>query len=210
MGLLFKEYVNSNCLLGLWETEEDFFTLYSGLNLSKEEIDTLNSFRNYDRKLEWLTVRRLLYEMTGPDVKIFYNGKRKPFLNDRKYNISISHSHKLTSILLSKQCRVGVDLEYISNEIGPLANKFLNQKEKQEARLSGEDYHIYLYWCAKEAIFKICDKQDISLRKHIYIDPFEPGDEGKLTGRVCKNQNNEEFCLEYFRYGNYFIVWCCK
>ncbi len=210
MGLLLKEYVKPQCLLGMWETDEDFITLYSGLNLDEEEISMLNSFGNYSRKLEWLTARSLLNEMVGNDVRIHYNGKRKPFLDDGRYNISISHSNRLTAILLSEVHRVGIDIENMSGEITILSEKFLSDEEKAAVKEEMGKYHIYLYWCAKEALYKICDKQDINFRKDILIEPFVPRNHGNITGRVLNRSVNEKFRLEYFRYGNYSIVWCCK
>ncbi len=210
MGLLFKEYVKPGCLLGIWETSEDFITLYSDLNLSEDEVHTLNSFGNYSRKLEWLTVRSLLNDLVGRKVKIHYNGKRKPFLNDEKFNISISHSKRLTSVILSREHRVGIDMEHMSGKITGLSEKFLSSEEESAISKEREKYHIYLYWCAKEALYKICDMQNLNFKKDIIIDPFEPRDNGTFTGRVIKSGVNEEFQLEYFRYGDYLIVWCCK
>lgn len=210
MGLLFKEYVKPGCLLGIWETSEDFITLYSGLSLSEDEIRTLNSFGNYSRKLEWLTVRSLLNDLLGRKVKIHYNGKRKPFLDDGRFNISISHSNRLTSVLMSREHRVGIDMEHMTGKITGLSDKFLSPKEQSAVSKDKAKYHIYLYWCAKEALYKICDMQKLNFKKDILIDPFEPRDNGTLTGRVINSSVNEEFQLEYFRYGDYSVVWCCK
>lgn len=59
MGLIVKKEENG-CLLGIWEITEDYNTLYSKITLSEEEIEVLNNFRNYSRKLEWLSVRNLI------------------------------------------------------------------------------------------------------------------------------------------------------
>jgi 4'-phosphopantetheinyl transferase len=210
MGLIMKKYVQDDCLLGIWEITEDFFMLYDKLDLTEGEIMTLNGFKNYNRKLEWLSVRVLLAEMTGPEIKIYYNGNRKPFLTDQSYHISISHSNKLTSILLSRKHRVGLDLEFISSKIGGLAGKFLTSPEMESLNRKPGKYHVYIYWCAKEALYKICDKQNINFREDILIYPFDPSDKGLLRGRVQTEAIQEEFTLNYFKYKNYSIVWCYK
>ncbi|MFP4366718.1 MAG: 4'-phosphopantetheinyl transferase superfamily protein [Bacteroidales bacterium] len=210
MGLVMKKNVQDDCLLGIWEINEDFFTLFNMLKLNDEEIEKLNSFKSYNRKLEWLSVRVLLVEMTGPDVKIFYNSQKKPFLTDESCHISISHSNKLTSIILSRKHRVGLDLEYVSNKIASLAGKFLTPPEEQAVDSRCRKYHVYIYWCAKEALYKICDKQNINFREDIIIDPFMPAREGTLTGKVHTDTIRDDFVLQYFKYQNYTIVWCCK
>ncbi len=205
-----KKYVHEDCLLGLWEITEDFSSLDNLLDLNSEERATLNSFKSYSRKLEWLSVRVLLSRMTAPGVRIFYNGKRKPFLTDRTFNISISHSNKLTSVLISRKHRVGIDLEYVSGKIANLSGKFLTPSEENAIDKKCWKYHVYIYWCAKEALYKICDKQNINFREDIIIDPFIPGSEGILNGKVYNNTIHEFFTLTYFKYQNYTIVWCSK
>jgi phosphopantetheinyl transferase len=210
MGMILEKNVNGDCRIGIWEITEDFYTLIAMLNLSAEEIDTLNSFKSYNRKVEWLSVRVLLNKMLGPTVKIYYNGNRKPHLTDASYQISISHSHKLTSVILSKNKRVGIDLEHMTQKISKLANKFLTHEEEMAIFGRGQRYRTYLYWCAKEALYKICDKQGINFRNHILIDPFELDCEGNIFGAVRNEQIDESFELYYFRYQDYSIVWCCK
>ncbi len=205
-----KKFVKDDCLLGLWEITEDFFSLYNMLDLTSEEIETLNSFKSYNRKLEWLSVRVLLAEMTEPGIKIFYKGNRKPFLTDETCNISISHSNKLTSILLSRKHRVGLDLEFVSGKIANLAGKFLTAREEGAINGKCRRYQVYIYWCAKEALYKICDKQNINFKEDIIIDPFIPEKQGTLNGKVHTNAIKEDFILQYFRYQNYAIVWCWK
>ncbi len=210
MGLIMKKYVQDDCVLGMWEITEDFFTLYDMLDLSSDEIDTLNSFKSYNRKVEWLSVRVLLSEMVGPGIKIYYNGNRKPFLTDKEYNISISHSNRLTSIILSKKHRVGLDLEFVTNKIASLADKFMTAGEVEAISNRYRRYHVYIYWCAKEALYKICDKQNINFREDIIIDPFVPEKSGTITGKVHTDAIKEDFVLHFFRHNKYAVVWCCK
>ncbi len=87
-------------------------------------------FASTSRKLEFLSVRALLAELLGKDARIVYNKNNKPFLKDGSRFISISHSHKLTAILLSTNEKVGIDLEYMSSNIGAIAFKFINRREK--------------------------------------------------------------------------------
>jgi 4'-phosphopantetheinyl transferase len=210
MGLVMKKYIYEDCLLGLWEITEDLFSLHDMLDLTDEENETFNSFKSHNRKLEWLSVRVLLIEMAGRGIKIFYNEKKKPFLTDGSFHISISHSHKLTSILISRKHRVGLDLERVSNKISSLAGKFLTPAEERAVNPDCRRYHVYIYWCAKEALYKICNKQNINFREDIIIDPFVPAREGTITGKVHTDTIREEFDLHYFKHEDYAVVWCYK
>ena len=142
MGLIVKEHVAGDCLLGIWEITEDFNTLYSRLRLDDEEEDKLRSFKSEGRKLEWLSVRNLINELTGRESKIIYNAERKPFIKGNSFSISISHSHHLTSILLSENRRVGIDLEYMSHKINKISFKFINEQEIITHDPGFERYHL--------------------------------------------------------------------
>lgn len=210
MGMIVHKECAEGCKLGIWLIQENYDDLFNRLTLNSNELNTLENFRNHNRKVEWLSVRTLANEMTGRNVRIIYNAERKPFLEDDSYNISISHSHEFTSILMSKDRRVGIDLEYMSHRIGGIADRFMHESEKVTGDPALIQYHLYIYWCAKEALYKICDKRDIHFRKDIIINPFDPEEKGELSGTVKTGKGKEKFSLNYFRINNYTIVWSCK
>lgn len=197
-------------MLGVWEITEDYDTLYSMVKLDRTERARLASFRSMSRKLEWLSVRALIRSMKGPESRITYNAENKPFLNKGASNISISHSRNLTAILVSPDRRVGIDLEYMSGKISRLGHKFMNSREVVTQDPKARKFHLYLHWCAKEALFKMCDKQDVNFREGITILPFEPEDNGFIRGHVINSIGEEVFDLEYLHHENYALVWSCK
>ncbi len=210
MGIFLKTEVQPDCLLGVWEITEDYDTLYSMVKLDRSERARLASFRSLSRKLEWLSVRALIRSMKGQDARITYNAENKPFLNGNSGNISISHSRNLTAILISPDKRVGIDLEYMSGKISDVGHKFMNDHEVLTSDSKRKKFHLYLHWCAKEALYKIIDKQDVNFREDISIMPFEPGDHGFMRGFIVNSSGREEFDLEYLYHENYALVWCCK
>jgi len=210
MGCITKHYLNEFSLLGVWKIEEDQNTLLGLVSLDIDEKKKYKGFSSNSRKLEFLSVRALLSELLGRDAKIVYNKNNKPFLQDGSRFISISHSHNLTAILLSTNEKVGIDLEFMSTNIAALAFKFINRKEKVTREIDERRYHLYIHWCAKEALYKICDKEGISIRNNITIDPFKVNESGVIKGHVHTNKINESFDLYYSKYDNYAIVWTKK
>jgi len=210
MGCITKHYLNEYSILGVWKIEEDLDTLLDLVDLDIDEKKKYKSFSSNSRKLEFLSVRALLGDLIGKEAKIVYNKNNKPFLKDGSRFISISHSHKLTAILLSTNEKVGIDLEYMSTNIAAIAFKFLNRKEKITRAQEERRYHLYIHWCAKEALYKICDKEGISIRQNITIEPFKLMESGEIKGYVRTNKINESFDLYYSKYDNYAIVWTKK
>jgi len=210
MGCITKHFLNEYSILGVWKIEEDLKTLEDMVFLDLEDRRKYKGFSSTSRKLEFLSVRSLLAELLGKDAKIVYNKNNKPFLKDGSRFISISHSNKLTAILCSTNEKVGIDLEYMSSNIGAIAFKFINRKEKITKEPEKRKYHLYLHWCAKEALYKICDKEGISFRRNITIDPFEVKESGEIKGKVQTKKINDSFDLFYTRYKDYAIVWTKK
>jgi len=210
MACITKHYLNEYSVLGVWKIEEDLNTLLEIVVMDNDDKKKYKGFTSTSRKLEFLSVRALLQELLGEDARIVYNKNNKPFLKDGSRFISISHSHKLTAILLSINEKVGIDLEYMSSNIGSIAFKFINRKEKITKESENRRYHLYLHWCAKEALYKICDKEGISIMKNITIEPFEVKESGEIKGKVHTKKIKDSFDLFYARYDNYAIVWTKK
>lgn len=210
MGCISKHYLNEYTILGVWKIEEDISTLLGMVDLDVVDKKKYKTFASTSRKLEFLSVRALLAELLGREARIVYNKNNKPFLGDGSRFISISHSNKLTAILLSSNEKVGIDLEYMSTNIGRIAFKFINRKEKITREPDKRVYHLYLHWCAKEAIYKICDKEGISIKRNITIEPFDVKESGEIRGSVKTKKINDTFDLFYTRYDNYTIVWTKK
>jgi len=210
MGCITKHYLNEFSVLGVWKIEEDINALLELVTLDPDDKKRYKGYSSNSRKLEFLSVRALLAELLGKDARIVYNKNNKPFLKDGSRFISITHSHKLTAILLSTNEKVGIDLEYMSSNIAAIAFKFLNRREKISKDPDNRRYHLYLHWCAKEALYKICDKEGISIRRNITIEPFVVKDSGEIKGQVHTDKINESFDLFYSKYDNYTIVWTKK
>jgi 4'-phosphopantetheinyl transferase len=132
MGCITKHFLNKDTIIGVWKIEEDLHTLLSMVEMSPVDRKRYTIFRSTSRKLEFLSVRALLAELLGKEARIVYNKNNKPFIKDGSHFISITHSNKLTAILISRNERVGIDLEYMRVNINAFASKFLNKKDNTQ------------------------------------------------------------------------------
>jgi len=210
MGCITKHFLNKDTIIGVWKIEEDLPALLSMVEMSPEDIKRYSIFRSTSRKLEFLSVRALLAELLGKEARIVYNKNNKPFIKDGSHFISITHSNKLTAILVSRDERVGIDLEFMRTNISAFSSKFLNKKEKVTRKWADRTYHLYIHWCAKESLYKICDKEGIDFVNDITIEPFNVSENGEIKGKVKNERIDEQFTLFYSKYDNYIIVWTKK
>lgn len=210
MPLIYNQVVYEDCTLGIWEISETYQEMADKIHFFEGEKERLEDFKSSVRQLEWMSVRRLLREVKGKPTQIVYNDQRKPFLFNSKDHISISHSKNMTAIMLSKNKRLGLDLEYMGQDIQKVAHKFLNDDEYITENEELQNFHLYIHWCAKEALYKLCDKQDINFRKNLTIEPFEPDSCGEIMGWVDNKFWHDKFVLRYFKLSDYIVVYCVK
>jgi len=210
MGLILQKRFDYNDILGIWEISEDIDTLFSLISLNEEDQITYNRFKNTHRKKEWLSIRVLLKNLTGKQTRIIYDSNKKPFLADKSPNISISHSKNYSALILSSLSRVGIDIEYMHNKIQNVIPKFINTKEYIVPDTALRIQHLFIHWCAKEALYKAYNGTYYSFKNHFTIEPFEPDTEGYITANIHHNIGDEIISLSYMQLQDYMVVWCRK
>jgi 4'-phosphopantetheinyl transferase len=210
MPVIFREQFENDCDIGIWEIRESYDELFSQVYLFPGEEEKLDSYKSMARKIEFLSVRVLLKNLINTCGPISYNSNRKPYLENSPYKLSISHSHNITAIMIGKTKKIGIDLEYMSHQITNIQHKFINKNEYITNDGAKRPYHLYIHWCAKEALYKLCDKQDINFIQNLTIEPFEPQDFGVVTGWVDNIHWHDKFELKYFTINNYVVVYCYK
>lgn len=162
--------------LGLWqmdESPEQLFDLYPHLLPYRSSLD--NKYKNDGRKLEFLAIRALMYEMlrvNGASKGLLshagdftHNGQGKPLF--RGYHVSISHTKGYAALILSKKSEVAVDIEYMSDRVERIASKFLRKDERADS-LDAKLVH----WCAKETVFKLFSEENL-LFEDMRVNPFD-------------------------------------
>lgn len=162
--------------LGLWqmdESPEQLFDLYPHLLPYRSSLD--DKYKNDGRKLEFLTIRALMYEMlrvNGASKGLLshagdftHNGQGKPLF--RGYHVSISHTKGYAALILSKKSEVAVDIEYMSDRVERIASKFLRKDERADS-LDAKLVH----WCAKETVFKLFSEENL-LFEDMRVKPFD-------------------------------------
>ena len=162
--------------LGLWqmdESPEQLFDQYPHLLPYRSSLD--DKYKNDGRKLEFLAIRALMYEMlraNGASKGLLshagdftHNEQGKPLF--RGYHVSISHTKSYAALILSKKYEVAVDIEYMSDRVERIASKFLRKDERADS-LDAKLVH----WCAKETVFKLFSEENL-LFDDMRVKPFD-------------------------------------
>jgi len=192
MGLLIREELASNTLLGVWKIEEDEDWYFSHEHLTPRVQNRIDAFKSQQRKLQAIAVRILIKTLlpNEDNVDIDYNENSKPYFIKADYNLSITHSHSMVAVLFSDQIEVGVDIEKRTEKVERVGHKFMNLDELRmfnNLDASVKMDYLHVIWGAKESMYKLYGKGSMDFRKHIIVPKFELKSDGEFVGVIGKD-----------------------
>ena len=198
------EWTASQCGWALWhidEQEENLATMAKSEICPKDIISPL-------KRLEWLAGRILIMTLTEK-AGLAYNGMfkdeyGKPYLNDHPHPISLSHSYPYVAAQLDRFQSVGIDVEQPKEKLLTIAHRVLNTVERKDAGSNIQKNCVY--WCAKEALYKIYGKRGLSFAEHLHVQPFELQEKGIINGSFPSGDKEQMIILEYSLHKDFVLV----
>lgn len=194
--------LNDDCTVLLQPIVEDEPMLRAGLPLTPSERDDLAGISHPAQRVEWLACRsavRQLAEMQG----LVYEGLQKdgfgkPHLFGLPGSISLSHTGGWAAAVLHRSKPVGIDIEPIRDQFRRVVPRVLSTDEIAHAN---DDFgRLAVYWCAKEALYKLYGKRNLTFREHLHVEPFAD-DADTLIGHVRLPNHEERLIIRCFRIG---------
>jgi 4'-phosphopantetheinyl transferase len=197
MPLVFEKQITSAKKLAVWDITEsfDFF-------IEKLKIERVPN-RNEQRQIEQAAAIHLLNILSGKDLHLALEKDKfgKPFITDQTCTVSFSHSKNLVACLFCAEgSAVGVDIEYLRNNIHLLAKKFLSQNDQTGHTGS---IHQQIAWGAKEVLYKIHGIKELNFIQHLHLS-FE---NEVLFGQISKENYVAKYQLEHTLIENFVLVW---
>ena len=184
MPLFYQHNINEFSRIGIWKVEEteDFFL---------EKVFLQREISHPHKRLQHLAGRYLLQFLFNdfPYELIMIADTRKPFLSNDAYHFSISHCGNFAAAIVSRQSRVGVDIELIKPMIQKIKHKFLSDGELQ--LLSSEQaiknditperneiqpphpsslFLLTLCWSGKESMYKWYGNGGVDFKAHMQLN----------------------------------------
>lgn len=176
-------------------------------HLSEEDKCLLNKRKGENSREYFLAVRKLL-ENENPELTIEYDLKGKPFLNKQR-GISISHSNEIVGIGISNEIDFGIDIQYKTDKILKIKNKFLSKNESNFLGKTDDVELLIKLWSAKESIFKALGKEGLSFSNDLEIDTINDKDLFR-AGYYKKDNIKIKFDLDYLIVEKYIICYARK
>jgi phosphopantetheinyl transferase len=201
--IFFQQQINDTTRLGIWKIEEteEFF---------KANVPQHRDVTHPHKRLQHLAGRFLLQYLfpAFPYELIKIADTRKPFLPDEQYHFSISHCGDYAAAIVSKDNRVGVDIEIPTEKISKVMYKFLSAKEHEVFNLIQPDKDRIpfstLLWSAKESVFKWYANGGVDFRREIQLKKQHEENE---TIYCFFSKNNTELNIHYRQFEHLVLAW---
>lgn len=208
MPVFFQHQINENTRLGVWKIEEteDFF---------KGNVPLHRDVTHPHKRLQHLAGRFLL-QFLFPDFPyelIEIADTRKPFLPAEQYHFSISHCGDFAAAIVSRDKRVGIDIEIPVEKITRIMHKFLSAKEHSAFHLIpgrdgnlADDRYIQptILWSAKESVFKWYGNGGVDFMKQIQL---LKQDDTTETINCFFSGNRTDLLIHYRKFNNLVLAW---
>ena len=117
---------------GIWKITETFDELCDMLPHSACYREHAFHFAAERRRLEYVAVRLLIFTLTGEELQVEYLPSGRPFLRDRRLQLSISHTFGYAAVLFSEEYEAGLDIEVFSERIVKLKERLIGPEEAAE------------------------------------------------------------------------------
>lgn len=205
---LFLENKSDKLYWAVWKMEESPEVLLSLLPERRREAcsQEMQRFVSERRKMEWLSVRVLLYSMLQEDKEIVYSSEGKPSLADNSSFISISHTKGFVAVILSSASPVGIDIEQYGQRVHRVADRYIRSDERVEARAGDTTWSLLLHWSAKETIFKRMENPDADLRK-LRLNHFIPQEKGLFQVQEFVTESQRTYSVGYRICPDFVLTW---
>lgn len=201
------QHQETQCRWGIWKTDESIEELLALLPSPEGYAQELLRFTSSHRRLEWLSVRVLLYTLLGEQKEIAYYPNGKPYLSDHSFFISISHTHGYVAVILSSTAEVGIDIEQYGTRVHKVAHKYMRPDEVTTAYQGDTTWSLLLHWSAKEVLFKCMNTSEVDFREHLHILPFEVEAQGEFRAKEYRTAQKKEFLIHYLIGVDYVMTW---
>lgn len=204
---LLKKWIENGALFAIWHVEETAEELRKMLVASLPYDEDLSQLKSEARRLEYLAVRVLLRTVCGEEKHISHYPSGKPFLTDGSFHITISHTRGYVAVGLHAVCEVGVDIEYISDRVQKVVNRFMYP---DELRHSSDTAYLLVQWSAKETMYKLLNEQEVDFLEHLRIAPFQLQAEGRCEGNELRTSSQTRFDIHYIASPDFVCTWCVQ
>ena len=208
MALYLKKKLENEATIAVWQITESEAELRELSATPSDEMEEISFIQSESQRKQRLAVRALLNTLFDEKVYLSHHDNGKPYLENNPVNISITHTEKYVAVILHEDEDCGIDVESLDRDFSAVEKKALSEDEIEDLDDDKRNEQLAIYWCAKEAVFKLLSRYSVDFAEQIEIERFRPRGEGELDATfVDKDGDEQEFELEYITFDRHILVW---
>jgi 4'-phosphopantetheinyl transferase EntD len=201
MGLFYQQDINENTRLAVWHIEEpaEFFLDY---------VPVQREISHPQKRLQHLAGRYLLRYLFPhfPYKDILIADTRKPYVPGDPFHFSISHRGEYAAAIVSRDSRVGIDIEGFTPKVERILHKFLSPREQSFLDVRHPLRQGIVCWAAKEAVYKWYGVGEMDWIRDMPLEPFVLGASGSLICLFNKDEFHQALPLSYMTWEEMALV----
>ena len=203
-----KELEDSKTTIAVWQITETEEQLKEMSSTPTDEMEEISFIKSESLRKQRLAVRALLNTLFEEKIYLSHHDNGKPYLENNPTNISITHTEKYVAVILHEEEDCGIDIESLDRDFSAVEKKALSEDEIEDLEDEKRNEQLAIYWCAKEAIFKLLSRYNVDFAEQIEVERFRPRGEGELEATfIDKNEDEQEFDLKYMTFDRHVLVW---
>lgn len=202
----FQHDIDQNTRLAVWEITEDetFFN-----------VPLQRSITHPHKRLQHLAGRYLLRYLF-PDFPldlILVADTCKPYLENEDFHFSISHCGDYAAAIVSRDKRVGIDIEIPSGKVLRIRHKFLHGEEQ---RMLQKWHHLpemekaTLLWSAKEAMFKWWGRGAVDFSEMLRVRNGSVVGANPLQAAFVRSGADIPLNIHFQIFAQMILTWVCE
>lgn len=193
--------------VGVWNISESEAELRAMASIPSDELEEISYIKSESLRKQKLAVRALLDAMFEEKVYLSHHDNGKPYIENNAINISITHTENYVAVILNDDDEVGIDCESLDRDFSAVEKRALSEDELDNLDDDQKNEQLAIYWCAKEAIYKLTSQHDVNFAEQIELDDFRLKDEGDLRATFTdKDGYEQELDLYYFTFDRHVLV----
>lgn len=232
MGLYLRKDLKGGGTIAVWEITETEKELLDILARDEEdrdqELEEIALYQSEQSRREKLSVLCLVQQLfnepssqypQGP-VHIGHHENGSPYIENDSTRISITHTKRFSAVIVHPSEEVGIDIESIKRDFAAVEKRALSDEERQDLvekdetdpqQMEERNTQLAIYWCAKEALYKRMDRNNVDFSRDMEVDRFSVREEGEIdvVFKYPKSEQNdeEEFEMNYEVFEDHVMVW---
>jgi len=200
--------INDKLSWALWKIDAPWTDLLHLLQPNDEEYQLLLKIRHPQKKAEFLAgrlaLRDLLTSIGIHEFEMYKDSHGKPHIKKYSIHISLANSYPHAAAIVHLESPVGIDIEKPSDKLIRVQHKFLHASEWDTFSYDLEK--LCLAWCAKESLYKLHGRKNLSFKANILVQHLYYPKEPMLEAAIVVADQHETYTLHIVQEENFFIA----